>query len=889
MKQSKFDAMTEVQNAKFDSKFIQVGIVKDNRDPQKMGRLKVWIEGSQSNKNTKSSWITCNYASPFAGRTKGSVSSDSYSDHPKSYGFWAVPPDVETRVMVFFINGQIEKAYWFSATYDYGMNGMVPGTHTKILPNSTLATALPITGYNRNSSTASEDAPNINVPLANGLKTQNLLYDDHLGTPNRSSRRQAPAQVYGLSTPRGNHICLDDGWLDDELTSKNWDDDQTGYQDTETGNPVNDTTIGSRQDEGIVLKTRSGAQILISESKGNIFIINRDGTSRIEMDAEGHITMHAHKSVSIRAKEDLNFIAERDINLEAGRNFTTSVKGYSRTEVHGKYSVLSHSPIVLEGDSTIDINATGELRMKGSSSYLTGANAILLTSSIFTAVSPSITLESSSVLVNSPTITLGGTVVTTGALSASEITGAGGVTLTGHTHNIAGWVNAGSHGNAVVSPTAGGSLPATPPAPDSAPESGDVSIADPVVKATQSDVVELDGDSLVNTSIANDLNVTTSNSLSSVGFVMPATGRVSIYGYWGINVVTPEGGTTTKTGWDVDTSSAVVSAGDGTISAVGTTYIAIEHPNGYMTVYKNITVDDSAFQAGDSVRSGRVIGKATTTLLFEIRKSGASINGFSGTLDPGLFFYEDTGVGSDAAGAVLVSGKNTNTYKSSSSTVPSGSIFVRYTDYDTIASVFPKSGSLFSPISKSTNSSAPVTQSKVAKVKTETATVDKTPINWVVEKTDETVLSDLIEFEGSIAYQTARRYYRNGRFWSYVDSEGYDTIGYGHLIISGEDFSNGITNEEALYILRQDIDIAVSDAKRIANSYKMEIPYAAQVVLTEMAFQLGYSGVAKFTLFLKALANHKYQTASYEMKNSLWYTQAPTRVTELASRIASLG
>jgi lysozyme len=43
----------------------------------------------------------------------------------------------------------------------------------------------------------------------------------------------------------------------------------------------------------------------------------------------------------------------------------------------------------------------------------------------------------------------------------------------------------------------------------------------------------------------------------------------------------------------------------------------------------------------------------------------------------------------------------------------------------------------------------------------------------------------------------------------YPDSAGNPTIGYGHLIRSGEDFSSGITRAQALQLLTQDTSTAV--------------------------------------------------------------------------------
>ncbi|AXC39324.1 UNVERIFIED_ORG: hypothetical protein [Escherichia phage CMSTMSU] len=58
------------QLGRFDPSYPQLATVMDNRDPTKSGKLKVWIQGSQSDKNSKESWIEASYMSPFAGKTR---------------------------------------------------------------------------------------------------------------------------------------------------------------------------------------------------------------------------------------------------------------------------------------------------------------------------------------------------------------------------------------------------------------------------------------------------------------------------------------------------------------------------------------------------------------------------------------------------------------------------------------------------------------------------------------------------------------------------------------------------------------------------------------------------------------------------------------------------
>ena len=48
----------------------------------------------------------------------------------------------------------------------------------------------------------------------------------------------------------------------------------------------------------IRLRTKSGAQILLHDNTGCIYIISRDGNNWIEMDADGHLDVFAASDIS---------------------------------------------------------------------------------------------------------------------------------------------------------------------------------------------------------------------------------------------------------------------------------------------------------------------------------------------------------------------------------------------------------------------------------------------------------------------------------------------------------------------------------------------------------------------------------------------------------------
>ena len=112
----------------------------------------------------------------------------------------------------------------------------------------------------------------------------------------------------------------------------------------------------------------------------------------------------------------------------------------------------------------------------------------------------------------------------------------------------------------------------------------------------------------------------------------------------------------------------------------------------------------------------------------------------------------------------------------------------------------------------------------------------------------------------------------------YKCSEGFDTGGYGHKIIEGEEIP---TSEEGWSnLFEQDFQTACDGADNILGDCDIDI--VAREVIIEMVYQMGEGGVSKFKGMLSALKEERYTDASDEMIDSLWYRQTPNRASELA-------
>jgi len=115
--------------------------------------------------------------------------------------------------------------------------------------------------------------------------------------------------------------------------------------------------------------------------------------------------------------------------------------------------------------------------------------------------------------------------------------------------------------------------------------------------------------------------------------------------------------------------------------------------------------------------------------------------------------------------------------------------------------------------------------------------------------------------------------------FAYIDTKGKTSVGVGRNLTD-----KGISGTEIELLLTNDITDAEDDARRLLSDSGFEaLTDTRKTVLVNMAFNLGYARLSRFTAMLGALKAGRYQDAAREMRNSAWATQVKTRAEELAT------
>lgn len=108
------------------------------------------------------------------------------------------------------------------------------------------------------------------------------------------------------------------------------------------------------------------------------------------------------------------------------------------------------------------------------------------------------------------------------------------------------------------------------------------------------------------------------------------------------------------------------------------------------------------------------------------------------------------------------------------------------------------------------------------------------------------------------------------------------TIGVGRNI---ED--RGITTDEAMYLLKNDITICIHELNNrlpwFADAHE-----TVKIVLVDMAINLGVPRLMQFKWTLSCLEKKDYKSASAEMLNSKWAGQVGQRAITLSNMLKSI-
>ena len=153
----------------------------------------------------------------------------------------------------------------------------------------------------------------------------------------------------------------------------------------------------------------------------------------------------------------------------------------------------------------------------------------------------------------------------------------------------------------------------------------------------------------------------------------------------------------------------------------------------------------------------------------------------------------------------------------------------------------------------------------------------------------EKLLEELVKHEGL-------------RLQVYQDTLGIDTIGIGRNLedrgISKEEldeldipsidhiYEYGITEADAMVLAQNDVQIVEEELLR-AHPCVEDLDAVRQLVLVDMAFNMGVPRLCKFVKMWNAIYEQKFATASKEMLDSRWANQVKSRAIKLSNAMYS--
>lgn len=374
-----------------------IGWVKNNIDPLRSGRLKVWIPELGGKEDMEESWRTVSYASPFTGATVtlGEAKNNKFDQVAHSYGMWAVPPDLDCQVLCTFVAGDPNRGFWFACINTDLSHYMTPGLAAGVpdvkLSSGELKNAYDRAGSNWPVVEFNEVDPASNKPtfMKNPkpphevqsaiLIDQGLDRDTIRGAITSSSQRESPSMVFGISTPgRPLNDPANDPAFQAKVNSGDVSSrDMTVYARKGGHTFVMDDGDLTGSSQLLRLRSAGGHQIMLNDSEKVLYIANNNGTAWIEFTGGGHINMYSQGGMHMRTEGVFNVHADNDINLNSKGSINLNAGGKIALQTKDitikSSSIAAHAnAVTVRSDGTLAIQAasgtvktTGDLELRG--------------------------------------------------------------------------------------------------------------------------------------------------------------------------------------------------------------------------------------------------------------------------------------------------------------------------------------------------------------------------------------------------------------------------------------------------------------------------------------------------------------------------------------------
>jgi len=126
----------------------------------------------------------------------------------------------------------------------------------------------------------------------------------------------------------------------------------------------------------------------------------------------------------------------------------------------------------------------------------------------------------------------------------------------------------------------------------------------------------------------------------------------------------------------------------------------------------------------------------------------------------------------------------------------------------------------------------------------------------------------------------------------YLDHLGLPTCGIGHLITEWDTEYNAevgtpVAEERVNELFEKDLATTISECKLIYPDFDV-LPVKVQHIVANMMFNMGRPRLSRFHKMKKAVDNRDWFEAAYEMTDSKWAKQVPSRAMRLVGEMQSV-